>query len=154
MTQPVEILYAVPVGTVIAWYPLPGTALPPGFAYCDGTVVSDAESPYNGKPTPNLTNRFILGDIPGSTLNTLGGSTQFNLTGWGSATLPTSTTQVLASDNVPPNIIQHNNTQYGTWRYVLTGDGDGWNDGNHHHTVNVTVPAPGWLNLVYIIRIK
>lgn len=156
MTQPVEILYAVPVGTVIAWYPLPGTALPPGFAYCDGTVVNDADSLYHGKPTPNLTSRFILGSSSsGVPVNESGGSTQFNVDGWQSGTIETSPTQVSTSDNVPPDTIQGNNPQYGNWRYVLTSDGDGINDGNHHHQISsFTVPAPGWLALSYIIRIK
>ena len=155
MTQPVEILYAVPVGTVIAWYPLPGTALPPGFAFCDGEIVSDAQSPYDGMPTPNLTNRFVLGTVPGAPLNQLGGSPTYNLQGWQSGTLQTSATEVMTPQDNAQNYIIQGNQSTNTWRYVLTQDNEPWNDGNHHHTVaNLSVPAPGWLSLVYIMRIK
>lgn len=70
-----EILYAVPVGTVISWYPSPTAfqtnpndptgpkmlVYPPGFRMCDGSTVNDPESPFNGAALPNLVNRFILG---------------------------------------------------------------------------------------------
>jgi hypothetical protein len=54
MSQPVETPHAVPVGTVIAWYPPPNTSLPPGFVYCNGEVINDPDSPFNGMPAPNL----------------------------------------------------------------------------------------------------
>jgi len=55
----------VPVGTIIEWYrPTPSTAIPDGWAVCDGSTVSDAASPMNGQPTPNLVGRFTSGLDP------------------------------------------------------------------------------------------
>jgi hypothetical protein len=61
MTRPVEILSAVQVGTVIAWYPPLNAQLPPGFVRRDGRLVTETDSPYVGLLTPNLINRFVLG---------------------------------------------------------------------------------------------
>lgn len=46
----------VPVGTIIAWHgSMSGTpGLPDGWVSCDGLVVNDPASPYNGQATPNL----------------------------------------------------------------------------------------------------
>lgn len=113
MSQPVEILYAVPIGAVIAWYPPPNQELPldqhlaPGFAICDGSKVSDPDSPFNGLPTPNLTNRFPLG----------------------------------AGNDVGIN------SQGGNRRFVLTTLDDGTSG-------SAEPPSPGWVALVYIMRIK
>jgi microcystin-dependent protein len=48
----------IPVGGIIMWS---GTAIPSGWALCDGKTV-------NGRTTPNLTGRFIVG----GTVNTIG----------------------------------------------------------------------------------
>ncbi|MGK6355790.1 hypothetical protein ACMGDH_11275 [Sphingomonas sp. DT-207] len=157
VTQPAEILYAVPVGTIIAWYPLPEAQLPPGFAYCDGKPITDDDSPYKGMSTPDLVNRFVLGtdDSTGVAVNQQGGSTDYNVGGWQSGTIETSPTQVsLPQDDVQNNIILREGSTNG-YRYQLTSDNDEWNDGNHHHQIaGFTVPAPGWLALVYLMRIK
>jgi hypothetical protein len=154
MTQPVEILYAVPVGTVIAWYPVPKAPLPPGFVYCDGELISDSESPYNGMQAPNLTNRFILGAGGPVTANQQGGSTNYNLQGWESGNIDTGATQVSTpQDNVQNNVIARDQAS-SSYRYGLSQGNVGWNDGNHHHQIAISVPAPGWVALVYIIRIK
>jgi len=162
---PVEILYAVPVGTVISWYP-PATAFsvdsndgntktlicPPGFAVCDGSVVKDPLSPFNGQTLPDLRNRFILG------LNTgdAGATGGYDVTvGWQNPQFITSPTSANTSDNVQNYIIQdHSPTT--SWRYVLAGE-DGINDGNHHHYVlgaTFTVPPPAYATLILLIRIK
>jgi hypothetical protein len=155
MTQPVEILYTVPLGTVIAWYPLPNASLPPGFVYCDGNPINVADSPYNGRLAPDLTNRFILGTGGPVTANQQGGSTNHNLQGWKSGTIETSATQVsIPQDNVQNLVVARNQNAAG-YRYDLQQADDNWNDGNHHHQIaSLSVPAPGWLALVYIIRIK
>jgi hypothetical protein len=156
MTQPVEIFYVVPVGTVIAWYPPPKAQLPPGFAYCNGALITDSDSPFDGTYAPNLVNCFVLGAGSGVAPNQQGGSVGYNLNGWNSGTLSTGPTQVsVPQDNVQNDIIQHNNRSTSNWRYDLTDDHDSWNDGNHHHQLTgITVPAPGWVALVYLMRIK
>lgn len=57
---------AVPVGGIIPWAKnIAATALtlPEEFALCDGSAVSDTDSPFNGQNTPNLNsgNKFLRG---------------------------------------------------------------------------------------------
>ncbi|WP_137864643.1 MULTISPECIES: hypothetical protein [unclassified Sphingomonas] len=163
---PVEILYAVPVGTVISWYPSPtafqtnpndpsGPKLlvyPPGFRMCDGSTVNDPDSPFDGAVLPNLVNRFILGSGDNIAYGDTGG---YGIGGWQNTGFATSPTAASSSDDVLNNIIQNQNPTT-SWRYQLTKN-DGLNDGNHHHTVAAgafTVPPPGYLALIPIIRIK
>ena len=58
---------AVPIGSVQAWHKsLPGTPLLGwGWVECNGQIVADPESPYNGTNVPdlNLANRFLRGDV-------------------------------------------------------------------------------------------
>src|SRR5262245_5812456 len=63
---------AVPVGTVIAFAGTMQAAVAErqnGWWVCDGTPVSDPlAGTYNGKPTPNLTDKFLMaGAAPGRT---------------------------------------------------------------------------------------
>ncbi|MEQ1733065.1 MAG: hypothetical protein ABL940_05295 [Bacteroidia bacterium] len=55
----------VPIGSIQAWAKsMPGTpALPVGWVECNGAVLSDVASPYNGQTIPNLngTSRFLQG---------------------------------------------------------------------------------------------
>lgn len=45
----------VPVGSIIAWYgTVAGVALSSEWQLCDGSVISDVDSPMNGQNTPNL----------------------------------------------------------------------------------------------------
>ena len=46
----------VPIGTIVAWHKsATGTpALPDGWVECNGQVLNDAASPYNGQAIPNL----------------------------------------------------------------------------------------------------
>ncbi|MCP4136549.1 MAG: hypothetical protein GY754_36605 [bacterium] len=48
----------VPVGTIMAWHKNLGgmPSLPDNFVECDGTQISDSDSPLNGEYTPNLNN--------------------------------------------------------------------------------------------------
>ena len=156
MTKPAEIFYVVPVGSVIAWYPpAADTPLPPCFALCDGSVVSDVDSPYHGRQTPNLTNRLPLGAGGPVGLNEQGGDVNYTLMGLNTGPIETSPTEVFSSDNIQNNIIQGNNPT-SSWRYVLTDDAsEYWNDGNHHHMIpDMFIPAPAWVGLYFIMRIK
>jgi hypothetical protein len=161
-TSPTKIpaveIYYVPVGAVIAWYPPDQAELPPNFALCDGTVVDDEDSPFNGQPTPDLRLRFILGAVDEGGSAPVGsqfGDTGFNLFGYNNETLSTSPTEVNNADNAVNNIIQ-GNTPTTQWNYLLIED-DSENDGNHHHELPagaIAVSAPGSMALFYIIRIK
>lgn len=154
MTQPVEILYAVPVGTVITWFPpYPDAPLPPCFSYCNGQTIDDPDSPFFDKQVPDLTNRFPLGAGGGIEPGAYGGQVDYNLQGWHSGPLNTGPTRASYFDNVQNNLILRE-TETSSWRYGLTEDNDEWNDGNHHHDLDFRVPAPGWVALVYLIRIK
>lgn len=67
----------IPVGTVIDWYrPNVGVALPDGFQFCDGAVISDTRSAWVGINTPDLRNTFVRGK----------NDTTFGLTSGGSDT--------------------------------------------------------------------
>lgn len=60
----------VPVGTIIAWHKsMSGTpALPEQWAECDGSVIGDPESPYNGQTIPNLNGQYNSWNSKGSFL--------------------------------------------------------------------------------------
>lgn len=51
-----ELRQICPVGVIVAWAKtLTNTpSLPNGWAECDGSVISDADSPMNGETLPNL----------------------------------------------------------------------------------------------------
>ena len=52
----------VPIGTIVDWYRFDSaTPLPDGYVICDGSKVTDKQSPYFGKSVPNLTNKFVMG---------------------------------------------------------------------------------------------
>jgi hypothetical protein len=153
----VELVYSVPVGAVIAWYPPGEPNLPRGFALCDGNIVDDDASPFNGRRTPDLCERFILGASARALLGTAGGDPDFAFLGFPTPELSTTPTQSSGDDDVPNNLIERNNPTPEGSRYVLTDNGDGWNDGNHHHELPfgaMTIPPPAWTALLYIIRIK
>lgn len=55
---------APPVGSIVAWHPamFPGSppSLPSGWARCDGQLLSDAQSPLNGRTLPNLNGQHLF----------------------------------------------------------------------------------------------
>lgn len=52
----------VPIGGVIDWWrPDAATPVPDGFKIADGSVVSDPQSPFNGRAVPNLVGKFVQG---------------------------------------------------------------------------------------------
>ena len=71
-----------PVGGIIMWR---GTTVPDdSWVICDGALISDAASPFNGQNSPNLSGRFIVGIGSNGTtnynLNTTGGEDKHILT--------------------------------------------------------------------------
>ncbi len=65
---------AVPIGSIQAWHKsIVGTpALPWGWVECNGQVIIDAESPYNGSLAPDLnpSGRFLRGELSSGTMQT------------------------------------------------------------------------------------
>jgi hypothetical protein len=56
---------SVPIGSVISWWrPDSSVPIPDGYRACDGSMIDDPESPYDGHVLPDLTNRFVLGVVP------------------------------------------------------------------------------------------
>lgn len=53
----------VPIGAMIPWLKsLTGVpSLPEGWVECDGSAISDSDSPMNGQNTPNMTGKFLRG---------------------------------------------------------------------------------------------
>jgi hypothetical protein len=54
----------IPIGGIISWAKSLGNVpqtLPYGWAICDGSLVSDAQSIFDGLVLPNLTNKFLRG---------------------------------------------------------------------------------------------
>lgn len=125
----------VPVGTVMPWLKsLTGTpSLPATWAECDGSVVSDANSPYDGVTLPNLngasagTKRFLRGS---ATSGTTGGTETHTHAG----TTSTPSATKIAADTV----------------------GDTYALSNHTHTftTGTTATLPSYYEVVYIIKIK
>jgi hypothetical protein len=138
-----RIIYAdsgvqVPIGGIIPWAKtITGTpTLPTGWMECDGSTVSDAESPINGQAVPNLnsTQRFLRG------ASTSGGT--------GGADTVAHTHAV--SGTTGSNAGQQN--------YVSAGTTSA---GIHTHTFSATSGAasdeqnmPAYYQVVFIIRIK
>lgn len=67
-----QLLRAVPVGVILPFFG-DVTSLPDGWLLCDGQTVSDAKSPLNGTPTPDLRGMFLRGADGGSPIKTSGG---------------------------------------------------------------------------------
>jgi hypothetical protein len=63
-----------PLGTILPWHKSmtasPATSLPPGWLECNGQVVSDGASPYNGQALPDLNSggRFLRGGNTSGTM--------------------------------------------------------------------------------------
>jgi len=69
-------LNGVPIGTVLDWWrPNSEWPVPDGFKVCDGTEVSDEDSPLNGISVPDLRDKFILGVSNVNDIGVVGGQT-------------------------------------------------------------------------------
>ncbi|MFG0319528.1 MAG: hypothetical protein ACF8XB_19815 [Planctomycetota bacterium JB042] len=70
----------VPLGVVFDWWRFdPAVPLPDGFAICDGQPVTDPLSPFLGRATPDLTDRFVKGVTNEAAIGTTGGSATVDL---------------------------------------------------------------------------
>jgi hypothetical protein len=65
----------VPVGGIVEWWSGNGKLpIPPEFVVCDGSVVNDPLSKLNGRATPNLMGRSVLGTDDYGLVGQTGGS--------------------------------------------------------------------------------
>jgi hypothetical protein len=151
---------AVPLGAVIDWYRFePDTPIPDGFAVCDGSVIDDALSPFNGKTLPDLTDRFALGvsaDRIGEVGGTAGQPHQHSFT---------AESQVATVDGgdhghgwigVNGDVAEENVAHGGIGRDVTGG---AHSHGDHAHTVSGTsaetvIDLPPYVGMLKLMRIR
>jgi hypothetical protein len=121
-----KVTGAVPIGGIVPWAKnFTGVpTLPEQFLECDGSVISDAESPLNGQTLPNLNgnNNYLRG-------GTTSGST-------GGALTHTHTVGVAGGGNHP------------------RGDATNAGTGSHTHSLSSTNHEPPYYQVVWIMRIK
>ena len=141
----------LPLGTILAWHrDLAGTPeLPEGWVECDGTLVDDPLSPYNGLSVPNLNNAPNSWNTGGSFLRgavTSGTMQDDRFQGHGHADGGHSHGNDAHSHGVPmgnntptgPDIwVQHADTQGGFWGYAGTTS-----NGINIHAANANVAHP------------
>ena len=132
--------HLVPVGGIIAWVKsLTGVpALGQGWHECDGSVLSDVESPLNGQTLPNLNGSGTYRMLRGA--DTSGGT--------GGAD-----THTLATTEIP----SHTHSDYSGGTLALSA---GAEVGGSAGTTGATGGGgahnnlPAWYGVVWIIRIK
>ena len=135
----------VPIGGFVGWHKdFSNTpSLPDGWLECDGQVVSDSESVYDGQTLPNLNGEGASLDDE----RLLMGKTSSGATGGELNHLHTFTgTEVSTSTQVPQganNVASGANIQ-GVHTHTLTAEG----------IVANTTTSPPWFGVVWIIRIK
>lgn len=127
-----KFLLASPVGAVTGWLKnLTNTpALPSGWVECNGQVLSDAESVYNGVTLPSLntTNLFLRGN---ATSGTTGGTATHN------HAIPTGTRFEFSTSGGSSGTRPKADS---------TSSGD--------HVVSTVNNEPPYYNIVWIMRIK
>ena len=117
-----------PLGAVMPWLKtLTGTpSLPDGWVECDGSTISDTDSPYDGVTIPDLNgNNYFL----------RGNSTSGGTGGASSVTSSTPSAASFADDYVPAGGATFNKSKYG----------------DHTHSVST---LPPYYDMVWIMRIK
>ena len=138
------VIFGYPVGCIAAWPKnLTGTpALPPEWVECNGQVISDAASPYDGVTLPDLntTNRFLRGN---ATSGGTGGADSHNHQ-YTHGAVPMTTWQSDGSTSL--NVNEASLGSSGTQAVVNYAVGD-------YYTKNTTA-LPTYYQIVWIIRIK
>lgn len=117
----------VPVGAIIDWYPLDAdSVVPERFQLCDGSEVTDFDSPYVGLRTPDLTDRFLMG-VTADRVGDTGGTAAHDLAHWhsisGGTTSEPSVTGI-AWDNMYGGGIAVNTNN--VWHTHSFGGGTSW----------------------------
>lgn len=121
----------VPIGGIVAWLKsfTNTPALPAEFVECNGQVLSDAGSVYNGQTIPNL--------------NASGGGTQYFLRGsTGSGSTGGAETQAPSTDGPSDTVSGANGSDF-------TAAG-----GSHTHPVQTFSILPSYYEVVWVMRIK
>ena len=146
--------------------------VPAGWAVCDGSAISNAASPLNGKATPDLRNKFVRG-VANSNLRATpktGGSDLDNHThATGDHTLtiaqipPHSHLHYIANENgyggpdgSPAGSGFDRQYHYTVWTGA-TGEGKPHNHGSTGVPSTSTNPennVPAYVGLVYIMRVQ
>lgn len=125
------LMDGVPVGTVISWFrPTTGTAIPPKWVVCDGSVIANPLSPFDTLAVPDLADKFIRGYS-----GALG-------------SYPPATTG--GSDTHSHTI---NNTVIGNFTNFAGGAQLGLNVDPHSHTETTVANIPEYVGLLQIIKI-
>jgi hypothetical protein len=170
-TTTVEAPDRVPVGSVIDWWPPPGSnGVPPAnYAVCDGSEIQDPDSPFYKKKVPDLRQQFVRGAASPSGVGKPGGSADFKTTV--RVGLPVTTGAIRAA--APPSSAKHSEgvvvkrelQEAGSWRFSMSSEmgkkGIYEYDGQHVHDLGgdatgpLQVPTlPPYVDLLKIIRIK
>lgn len=135
----------VPVGGVL---PLDlitaGSSVPNNFKACDGTQVSDAESPIDGETVPDLNtgNRFLRGN---TSTGGVGGSAQVSLS---LSELPSHSHSYTDYTTHPITVAYANSIDFD--HYTDSGSinsGSAGGSGSHEN-------QPQYVDMIFIIRVK
>jgi len=127
----------IPVGTVVDWWRPAGTPEfdVEGFQICNGSTITDPDSPFKGLTTPNLDGALVRGVTDFSTAGESGGSA-------------THTHDFVAAEHT--HTMTHQHPVKGTTSPTASGAGDAIAGStvahlNHVHEFNITSsdPSPG-----------
>lgn len=140
----------VPIGAIIDWWRPAGTnfQIPDGFQICDGSLINDAASPYNGHNTPDLRQRFMFGATTYDWIGQNGGfasvsaDVAFAMSGGHSHNLPASTGGVYSGGSSLCGTSYTTCDDNGGWStsyHIRVDEGSSTQEGQHRHSLGGTV---------------
>jgi hypothetical protein len=153
----------VPIGAIVAWHKAftNTPALPAQFVECNGQVLSDAASVYNGQTIPNLnavdgTGRFLRGDATSGTLANYSTALPTSAFTSGNASQTHTHTTTIGNKTSGTESATHTHNQAtkaqtisvagggtdGTWSLETTA-ATGTESATHTHTTDVGSPVSG-----------
>lgn len=139
---PTPQLLGVPVGTILPYFGELSTVLPNNWQFCDGRVVRDPNSPFNGQRLPDLTDSvFIMGIPASSQVGQKGGNNNIPTDG--------NHNHSIRMTGYAPGEINYNRGPGRFDQYQMQyGSADA---GNHSHGGE---NRPRYIGVYFIIRIK